>query len=298
MLRDKDTLIKMVITYVVTLLCVWAVLFLSSSMRGYGVAHVVMDFFVSALFSLLVVLVINLLKIKISMFNAVCVALFLAFFCPGSESFFQSDENSIMELASQCMVPFFISQYNRVSRKNFQAWYLLMLLMGIFCSYTHNSITIPLCLTFVYLSYKRKQFFHRACWPMVVGFVIGTGLSLWNVLRHDPDTSGLAGNPLDTHTMLIILWEAKSFVFAVVFTMYLAISNKGRRTIRYFARRNRVLSLCLLMSLLTLPLAPLGVDNAVWGISFFSMLWMLAIAQFILRINLINTYKHYAVRKN
>lgn len=298
MLRERETLIKMVITYVVTLLSVWAILFLTSPWRASGGSSVLMDFFVSALFSLLVVLVINLLKIRISVFSAVCVALFLAFFCPGSEVFFQSDKASLMELSSQCMVPFFISQYNRVSRKNFQAWYLLMLLMGIFCSYTHNSITIPLCLTFIFLSYKRKQFFHRACWPMVVGFVIGTGLSLWNVLSHEPDTTGLVGSPLDTRTILIILWEAKSFVFAVGFTLYLAISRKGRRTIRYFARRNIVLSLCLLMSLLTLPLAPLGVDNAVWGISFFSMLWMLAIAQFILRINLINTYKHYAVRKN
>ncbi len=295
---DRHTLHKLALAYTPTLAAVLACLFVFPPQGGYVWEPLFINLSSGLLFTLLVLLTAHLLGIKHTIANALGIALFLVFFCPGADQFFLRDESGLTELSSQCIVPFFISQYNRVSRKNFRWWYFLMLLMGIFCSYTHNSITIPLCLSFVVLSFWRRQFFRRACWPMVVGFVIGTGLSLWHMLCDHPEDTGIAGNTLDTNTVLFTLWEAKVFVFAACLTLYLTFIRQGRRTIRYFARRNLVLTLCLMLSLLTLPLVPLGLENAITGLCFFSMLWLLAVGHFMLRINLKKTYHHYAVRKN
>ncbi len=295
---NKQIVHKFGLTYTVTFAAVLACLTVFPPQGGYVWEPLVINLSISFLFTLLVLLTAHLLGIKHTLPNALCIALFLIVFCPGAERFFVRDEEGLMELGSQCIVPFFISQYNRVSRKNFHSWYFLMLLMGIFCSYTHNNITIPLCLAFVILSFTRKQFFRRACWPMVVGFVIGTALSLWQMLNDHPESTGIAGNTLDTNTVLYTLWEAKVFVFAACLTIYLTFIRQGRRTIRYFAQRNLVLTLCLMLSLLTLPLVPLGLENATTGLCFFSMLWLLSISHFLLHVNIKKTYNHYAVRKN
>ena len=51
------------------------------------------------------------------------------------------------------------------------------------------------------------------------------------------------------------------------------------KDILYIARRHYVLTLCGLFSLFTLPFAPLGIDNAVTGVCFFSMFWLLFLCQ-------------------
>ncbi len=250
------------------------------------------------LFALFVALTVRLLTIRPSLLNGVGVAAFLAFFSTSSELFFQRDEMSLIELSSQCIVPFFIMQYVRVSRKNFGRWYLLMLLMGIFCSYTHNGITVPLCLSFLWLSFRRRGFWRRACWPMVVGFFIGTGLSFWHVWRQPAPPPDIADVGHTATTVWGLLWSHKVIVYWMALSVYLSLQRNGRRTIHYMGLRHRVLGLCLLMSILTLPLALLGVANAVEGLCFFTMLWSLALSQFIVRINLKNTYNHYAIRKD
>lgn len=232
----------------------------------------------SLLFTLLVGLTARLANTNRTILGLGYTALFLIFFCPGAEQFFLRDKESLLELGSQCVVPFFISQYMRVSRKDFRRWYFLMLVMGIFCSYTHNGITIPLCTTFVWLSFlHRRQFFRQACWPMVVGFVIGTGLSLWHRWQGQdapaPDLTAV------TSTALRTLWDTKVFLLSLGLTAYILTLKNGRRTLLYIARRHYVLAYCLVMSLLTLPFAPLGIENAVTGVCFFGMLWALFLSQ-------------------
>lgn len=212
-----------------------------------------------------------------------CTALFLIFFCPGSDRFLGRDETALMELSSQCIVPFFIGQYMRVSRKTFGRWYFLMLLMGIFCSYTHNGITIPLCGAFVWMSLlHRKQFFRRACWPMVVGFVIGTGLSIWNMwgqsLTMSTDLSTMTSV---TNIALRTLWDTKVFVLCVAMTFYMTLTSRRRHILRYLGRRHYVIGFCMLFSLLSLPFAPLGIDNAVTGVCFFSMFYVLFLSKYL-----------------
>lgn len=232
----------------------------------------------SLLFTLLVGLTARLANTDHTLLGLAYTALFLVFFCPGAELFFLRDEEGLLALGSQCVVPFFISQYMRVSRKDFRRWYFLMLVMGIFCSYTHNGITIPLCATFVWLSFlHRRQFFRQACWPMVVGFVIGTGLSLWHRWQGQEEPS--PNLTTVTSTALSTLWDTKVFLLALGLTAYILTLKNGRRTLLYIARRHYVLACCLVMSLLTLPFAPLGIENAVTGVCFFGMLWALFLSQ-------------------
>ncbi|MCF0199201.1 MAG: hypothetical protein HUK02_07735 [Bacteroidaceae bacterium] len=238
---------------------------------------------IGLLFTLLVFLTARLVNTGNTPAGVLLTALFLILFCPGAERFFQRDEQGVLELSSQCIVPFFISQYLRVSRKDFGRWYFLMALMGIFCSYTHNGITVPLCAAFVYLSFlHRKQFFRRACWPMVVGFVIGTGLSIWRMstesLTMATDAQAITSV---TKIALYTLWDTKVFVASLGLTLYLASTRHGRRILVALARRHYVISACCCMALITLPFAPLGIDNAVTGICFFSMLWVLLLCQHI-----------------
>lgn len=280
---DKTRMSKMAVTYVATFVAVLVCLTLIPPTEGYCSEPLPINTASSLLFALLTVLTIRLLNISITPFNAMGVALFLSFFSTSAAQFFMRNEESLAQLASQCIVPFFITQYMRVSRKNFGRWYLLMLLMGIFCSYTHNGITIPLCATFIWLSFRRKHFWRAACWPMVVGFCIGTGMSIWRVRHGDAVNAGMAES---TTLALQLLWNTKIIVFGLGLTAYLLMQKKGRRTLRYIARRNAVLSTCLAMSLVTLPLALLGVDNAIEGVCFFTMLLSLATCQFILKTTL------------
>lgn len=285
---DKTRMAKMAVTYVATFVGVLVCLTLFPPSEGYYWEPLPINIASSLLFALLTVLTIRMLNISITPLNAMGVALFLSLFSTGATQFFMRNEESLTQLAAQCIVPFFITQYLRVSKKDFGRWYLLMLLMGIFCSYTHNGITIPLCATFLWLSFRRKHFWRRACWPMVVGFCIGTVLSIWHVLHEDSVSAGFTA-PVESTTQAIrLLWDTKIIVFGLGLTAYLLMQKKGRRTLRYIARRNAVLSICLAMSLLTLPLALLGVDNAIEGVCFFSMLMALATCQFVVKTNLKN----------
>ncbi len=239
----------------------------------------------SLLFTLLVGLTARLTGTDQTFFGLLMTVFFLIFFCPGAERFFNRDEAALLELASQCMVPFFISQYMKISDRSFGRLYFLMLLMGVFCSYTHNSITIPLCAAFIWVSFgRRHQFFRRACWPMVVGFVIGTGLSVWNMLRNQHVHLAIEDVSTTANVVFHTLWDTKVFLLALVLTAFLFTRKDGRQVLAQLRRRHYLLSVCLLTSLVSLPFAPLGMDNAVSGICFFSMLWTLYLCQYIISV--------------
>ena len=184
------------------------------------------------LFTLLVYLSAQLAGTGGSVAKVACTALFILFFLPGAENAFARDEEAMLELSSQCIVPFFIGQYERIHTRDFRWGYLLMLLMGIFCSYTHDGITLPLCGSFLWLAFlNRDTFFKTACWPMVIGFLIGTGFSIWHHLHTGqsdmPD--GLQGMLSRTGETLLLLWNTKVFLCSVALTSYLSISRRGRR---------------------------------------------------------------------
>lgn len=215
----------------------------------------------------------------------VMTALFLLIFLPTSELLFRRDFESLIALASQCIVPFFIGQYNRIRPLPFHRWYTLMLLMGIFCSYTHNGITIPLCSSFVWMAYRnRDRFFRTACWPMVIGFVIGTGLSIWKNRVADPSSEDSYLGALSSHTAqaLVILWDTKIFIPAIGLTAYLSANRWGRKLVRRVAEEHTLLSACVVFSFCTMPFAPLGLDNAIQGVCFFCMYWTLILGKELL----------------
>jgi len=272
-----------IIIYTTMFVVIWVALTLIPKVGGYMWDRDFINFLNSSLFVLLVALTAELIDTNKTWFGPVLTALFLLMFCPGSDHFFTRDEVALMELSSQCIVPFFIGQYMRVSRKNFGWWYFLMLLMGIFCSYTHNGITIPLCLAFIWLSFtKRKMFFRRACWPMVVGFVIGTGLSIWK-MRTQSLTMNTNLDAITSVTSIALrtLWDTKVFVIALALTIYMTLTARRRHILRYIGRRHYVLQFCLLFSLLTMPFAPLGIENAVTGVCFFSMFYVLFVCRYM-----------------
>ncbi|MCR4920600.1 MAG: hypothetical protein K5945_02685 [Bacteroidaceae bacterium] len=209
-------------------------------------------------------------------------ALFLLIFFPGVENFFARDEEAMLELSSQCIVPFFITQYKRVSQRDYRHVYALMLLMGIFCSYTHDGITLPLCGSFLWIAFlNRDTFFKTACWPMVIGFLIGTVLSIWHHLNTGegdmPD--GLEGMLTRTGETLLLLWNTKVFLCSVALTSYLSIRRRGRRLLVKKFHEHTLLCCCAMLSFCVLPFAPLGIDNAVTGVCFFCMYWMLILAK-------------------
>lgn len=261
---------------------VWLGLAAYAPVGGYVWDPWVINICTTILFTLFVCLTARLARTDQTVAGIIATAAFIIFFCPGEEVFFERDLNALGELSSQCIVPFFIGQYTRVSQKDFHRWYLLMLLMGVFCSYTHNGITIPLCCTFVWLAFQRRErFFRQACWPMVVGVIIGTGLSIWQ-MRHDSLNlaTDLEVMTSVTNIALKTLWETKVFVLSIAITAYLASRKEGRRVLKYIARRHYVLALCGIFALLTVPFAPLGIDNAITGVCFFSMFWVLFLFQY------------------
>ena len=269
--------------YFVIFFGVWAGLAAIPPKGGYMWEPWTINILTTSFFTLFVYLTAHLARTGQTFIGIIGTAAFIVFFFPGEETFFYRDLNALIEISSQCIVPFFITQYTRVSQKEFQRWYFLMLLMGIFCSYTHDGITIPLCCTFVWLAFQRRErFFRQACWPMVVGVIIGTGLSIW---QRRNDSLNLATNleaiSSVTSIALQTLWETKVFVLTVLLTGYMASQKKGRKDLRYIVRRHYVMALCMLFALLTMPFAPLGIDNAVTGVCFFSMFWLLFLCQYL-----------------
>lgn len=232
----------------------------------------------AALFTLLVWLVARFIGTGDNALELIVTALFILFFAPGSQIFFSHDEGGLIELCSQCIVPFFLTQYTRISRKNFKLAYALMLLMGIFCSFTHDGITLPLCLAFLALAWQRRaEFFRLACWPMVAGWLIGTILQFAtrdHLPSLTPDIEALTSR---TALILGLLWDTKVFVFAVGLTVWLSTVSWGRAELMRLFKRQRLITYSLVFALSLVPFAPLGIDNAVTSVCFFSMLWALLI---------------------
>lgn len=240
------------------------------------------------LFVLLIVLSVRLIGWQDKAIGILTTGLFIGLFFPSSEAFFGLNWNSLHELGSQCIVPFFMGQYNRIRDTQFTRNYMIMLLMGIFCSYTHDGITIPLCAGFIWMSIlHRDKFFRTACWPMVIGFVIGTSISIWKANNIGFFTQNNYFSTLSTHTAesLGILWDTKIFLLAIGITIYLGMYHWGRTLILQSFREHPLLAHCAIFSLCTMPFAPLGLDNAVKGVCFFCMFWTL-----ILGKSLINKY--------
>lgn len=236
----------------------------------------------ASLFTLLVWLSCRLTRAGGRAWGIALTAFFLLFFLPRGTGLLRIDVDSVQYLASQCMVPFFIGQYVRIRRRDYGHIYALMLLMGIFCSYTHDGIAIPLCGGFLWMSWlTRSHFFQRACWPMVIGFCIGTGLCVWQALstgRFVPP-SDLSQTFSRTTLVLHTLWDTKIFLLALSLTMWLAVHHWGRRMLVRTLRRHLLLSLCTLFSLFTLPFAPLGLDKAEEGVCFFCLFWALLLSR-------------------
>ena len=296
----KDKLLwTRLIAYGIIFLGVWGGLTLIPVQGAYIIdpwatdINMIADLATAILFTLFVGLTASLARTDRSILGIIATAIFIIFFCPGQDMFFGRDDDALTELASQCIVPFFIGQYTRVSQKDFHRWYLLMLLMGIFCSYTHNGITIPLCCTFIWLAIRRRErFFRQACWPMVIGVVIGTGLSIWKRL----DDSLNMATDLEvitsvTSIALKTLWETKVFVASLLLTGYFLSVRRGRKEILYIFRRHYVLTLCCIFSLFTMPFAPLGIENAVTGVCFFNMFWLLFLCQYLTDKHLNQKYR-------
>ena len=279
-------MMKLFLTYLVIFAVMLSALALFPKTGGYIWQAEIINPLSALLFTLLVYLTGRIAHSTQSVTGILCTALFILLFCPDSRHFFNRDETAVVELSSTCIVPFFISQYTRISNKNFKYGYFLMLLMGIFCSYTHDSITIPLCAAFLTLSYlQRDRLFRLACWPMVIGFAIGTTLTLlqsayWNSAAWG-DLTALSTQTADGFAQL---WETKVFIFATLLTIYFLSSRKRRRRLWRISREHKLLTYCLLYSFCAIPFAPLGLDNAISGVCFFCMFWALFLFQQLLAI--------------
>lgn len=236
---------------------------------------------IALLFTLLVYLVSRIAGTHRTATGIVGTAVFTLLFCPGAHTLFDRDENALAELCSTCIVPFFISQYTRISTKNFRYGYFLMLLMGIFCSYTHDGISIPLCTSFMLMAYlQHERFFRMACWPMVTGFALGTTLALLHSGRFSMgQLSDLDTLSSQTAEAFQTLWDTKVFIFATLLTVYFTVSRRRRRELLRIFQQHNLISYCLLFSFCTLPFAPLGLDNAISGVCFFCMFWVLLLFQ-------------------
>lgn len=236
------------------------------------------------LFLLLVNLTSRLARTDRTGLGVLCTGIFIMLFNPGMDKCMIGDEDGLLELASQCMVPFFMMQFRRIRRKDFHYGYFLMFLMGVFCSYTHNGVAIPLCASFLWITWRhREKFFRMACWPMVIGFLIGTTLSIITTQERSTTLPEQILSISDTTWQaLTTLWDTKVFVISVAVTAYLLNTHSGRHMIRHTVRRNYQVCTCMAFSLLSLPLAPLGISNAVTGVCFFCMFWLLFITRYMM----------------
>ena len=81
----------------------------------------------AAMFTLLVWLVARFIGTDRTPLELLITASFILLFAPGASLFLARDESAILELGSQCIIPFFLGQYTRISRKNFKIAYALML---------------------------------------------------------------------------------------------------------------------------------------------------------------------------
>ena len=234
----------------------------------------------AAMFTLLVWLVARFIGTDRAPLEILITAGFLLLFAPGSHLYFSRDEDAIIELSSQCIVPFFLTQYKRISRKDFKKAYGFMLLMGIFCSFTHDGIPLPLSLAFLLQAWQRRnEFFRLACWPMVIGWLVGTVLQ-FTTRDHLPSlTPDLEGLTSRTAMVLGLLWDTKIFVVAVALSFWMSTTAWGRAELRRMLRRQRLIAYSLLFALSCVPFAPLGIENAVTGVCFFGMLWALLLCQ-------------------
>lgn len=240
------------------------------------------------LFVLLVALSARLIGWHDRPIGILITAVFVGLFFPSSDTFFQLDWNALRELGSQCIVPFFIGQYNRIRYAPFTRSYMIMLLMGIFCSYTHDGITIPLCAGFIWMAIlNHDSFFRTACWPMVIGFIIGTSISIWQANNGEAEQITDYFSTLSAHTTQSIglLWDTKIFLLSIGLTAYLSMRRWGRQVMLQNLKSHPLLAHCAVFSLCSMPFAPLGLDNAVKGVCFFCMFWTL-----ILGKSLINKY--------
>ncbi len=232
------------------------------------------------LFTLLVWLLARFIGTDRSSLEVIITALFVLLFAPGSHLFFSRDEDAIIELTSQCIVPFFLTQYKRISRRDFKRAYALMLLMGIFCSFTHDGITVPLCLAFLLMAWQRRnEFFRLACWPMVAGWLVGTVLQFVSRNHMPKLTPDLGALTNQTSLVLGLLWDTKIFMLVVALTFWLSTTSWGRTELLRTFRRQRLIAYSLLFALSCVPFVPLGIENAVTGVCFFALLWTLLLVQ-------------------
>lgn len=237
-----------------------------------------------ALFTLLVWLVARFIGTDRTAFEVGLTAIFIILFSPSTELFLSQDEDAIIELSSQCIVPFFLSQYRRIGHKSFSRGYALMLLMGVFCSFTHDAITLPLCLAFLVMAWQRRSvFFRLAIWPMVCGWVIGTILQFLtreHFPQLQPDLQLLT---LQTTRTLSLLWETKVFVLSGLMTLWFTTTAWGRKSLMHLLKRQRLIAYSLFFALCTVPFAPLGIENTVTSVCFFAMLWAMLLIQQLIR---------------
>lgn len=237
-----------------------------------------------AMFTLLVWLIARFIGTDKLVLEIALTAVFVFIFSPNATLFFSRDEEALIELSSQCIVPFFLTQYRRIGHRSFSRGYALMLLMGIFCSFTHDAITIPLCLAFLVMAWQRRsEFFRLAIWPMVCGWVVGTILQFTTRGRMPDIEPDLAQLTMQTSRALGLLWDTKIFILAGALTLWFTTTSWGRASLWHLMRRQRLIAYSLFFALCTVPFAPLGIDNTVTSVCFFSMLWTMLLTQQLMR---------------
>lgn len=271
------------ITYLAIFIFILLLTFIVPKEGGYIWQSEVINGANSLLFTLLVWLVVRLLHLKERVTDIVLVAISLLLFSPAVDEFLIHAEDGFLQLFSLCIVPFFMSQYNRIHEKNFKKIYMLMFLMGIFCSYTHDGISLPLCFGFLWLSFRqRRAFFSRACWPMVIGFLFGTVMLLTQRLISYEGWTDIGQLSYQTLSVFRLLWDTKIFVFTVLLTAYFFSSHNRFRIAHRAVQNNRLIATCLVFSLCLVPFSPLGLEKSVEGVCFFCLLWFLLLAKVLL----------------